>query len=129
MRNLVPLLLASAAFACTGSHTGEDAGMNCDGVVCDICEDALQIRVLLPEGAPVVDVSVEGVEGVVCEPAAGIIYCGRRDLPPGEYHLTVRADGYHPEPLTFYLGHPSGRECCVCPSIFARTLTLEPIEP
>lgn len=127
MRSSIVSLLSLIALAgCTGSHTTDDAGMSCDGVVCEACTDAISLRVVLPEGGG--PVTVEGVDGVACEPAGAIIYCGLRTLPAGDYNITVTADGYHPETFAFRLGLNSGTACCPCPGTFSRTLTLETLD-
>ena len=126
MRSKIVVLFLLALAGCTDSHGTQDSGTSCDGVVCEACTDALSLRVFLPAGGG--PVMVSGVDGVVCEPAGAMMYCGLRTLAAGEYNLTVSAEGYHPETFTFRIGLESGTECCPCPGTFSRSLTLQPIE-
>ncbi len=124
---MVASLFVLALVGCTDSHGTLDSGIDCDGVVCEACTDALSLRVFLPDGGG--PVTVEGVDGVTCEPAGAMIYCGLRTLAPGDYNLTVSADGYHPVTLTFRIGLEGGTDCCPCPGTFSRSLTLSREEP
>ena len=125
MRTMLGLVLLPALlFGCNESHDGsDDAGPAVDSaVMCEPCEDAVQLRI---QGVTdPADVTVDGVE-VTCVAAASFVYCGIRTLPPGTYSLTVSAPGMTPERVFFDLGEPTSRvPGCSCPASFSRLITL-----
>lgn len=120
------LLCTFFAFACNETHEGtDDAGVEVDAAIrCEPCEDAIQLRIQGVSNPD--DIVVEGAE-VTCMDTGDLIYCGIRDIPPGEYSLTVSAPGMIPETFFFSIGEPFTDDAgCTCPSTFSRLITLRP---
>ncbi len=115
------------ALGCTSTHEGIDAGPSpADAGRCEPCQDVVQLRIMGVDDAS--QVFVTGApDGIECVNAGAFVYCGIRDLAPGEYTLTVSADGFMPVDVFFTLEATiTTPGCPTCLAPFTTLLTLRP---
>jgi hypothetical protein len=106
-RVLVVLVLAAGGCA---PHSLEQ---DCAGVACAPCAPALSLRVLVPAGQPVPEVTLGSGQGS-CAPSGGVVSCTLVQQGAGHYALDVQAPGYQAVHLEQDVAPVQAQGCCSC---------------
>lgn len=120
-RVLVVLLLA----ACGRPSTSPPE--DCSLVLCAPCAPALSLRILVPAGQPVPDVTLGSGQGQ-CAPDGAVARCNLAQQGAGHYALDVQARGYKSVHLEVDVAAVRAQGCCSCgyePRV--QDVTLEPL--
>jgi hypothetical protein len=116
-RQLCGVLAVGALVACGGD------GTDCADVLCGACPAPMTLEIQVPGGGG--PPTVMGA-ALTCNTDGILTTCVGSSAGPGDYQLSVRAEGYEDQILAFTL-EPGGSGCCACSVLepFSRRITLQ----
>jgi hypothetical protein len=123
MRALSLVTITCVAF--TGCAAEPEPVGECDGIVCEPCAPALELRVRLESGAVPMNLTIDGADLVCSAPVGAQVTCTVDTLAIGTHALTVRVDDEAPVHLNVTVTADGGG-CCSCGGLpVSRTLVVD----
>jgi hypothetical protein len=107
------LLLPSLALVSCGLFDGED--VDCTAVACIPCPPPLYLRLLVPEGQPPPQATLEGVRGECGSDGHGTTACTVFEYRAGTFEFDIQATGYQKAHVRETVREEKkGGGCCHC---------------